>query len=70
MLGMLSAPRPVAQQAAQALSPDSVIETIKERGAIKIGLSIFTPWSMRDKNGELIGFELDVGKQAGGRYGR
>ncbi|MFK7891793.1 MAG: transporter substrate-binding domain-containing protein [Granulosicoccus sp.] len=52
-----------AQQARQALSSDSVIETIKERGAIKIGLSIFTPWSMRDKNGELIGFELDVGSK-------
>lgn len=52
-----------AQQARQALSSDSVIETIKERGAIKIGLSIFTPWSMRDKKGELIGFELDVGSK-------
>ena len=41
----------------------SVIETIKERGVIKIGLSEFKPWSMRDKNGELIGFELDVGRQ-------
>ena len=53
----------MAQQARQELSSDSVIEAIKERGAIKIGLSIFTPWSMRDKNGELIGFELDVGRQ-------
>jgi len=63
LLGMVSmATTPVlAQQAGQALSSDSVIETIKKRGAIKIGLSIFKPWSMRDKNGELIGFELDVG---------
>jgi len=52
-----------AQQASQALSSESVIETIKKRGAIKIGLSIFKPWSMRDKNGELIGFELDVGNK-------
>ncbi len=52
-----------AQQATQALSKDSVIEEIKKRGAIKIGLSIFKPWSMRDKNGELIGFELDVGRK-------
>ena len=53
----------VAQQATKALSSDSVIETIKKRGAIKIGLSIFKPWSMRDKKGELIGFELDVGRK-------
>jgi polar amino acid transport system substrate-binding protein len=51
----------LAQQASQELSSESVIEEIKKRGAIKIGLSIFKPWSMRDKDGELIGFELDVG---------
>ncbi|MDC0434424.1 transporter substrate-binding domain-containing protein [bacterium] len=53
----------LAQQLSQELSSASVIETIKKRGAIKIGLSVFVPWSMRDKNGELIGFELDVGNK-------
>ncbi len=52
-----------AQKTRQSLSSESVIETIKQRGAIKIGLSLFIPWSMRDKNGELIGFELDVGRK-------
>lgn len=51
------------QSATQTLSSESVIEQIKEEGVIRIGLSIFTPWSMRDKNGELIGFELDVGRE-------
>ena len=51
-----------AQSATQSLSSESVIETIKKDGVIRIGLSIFTPWSMRDINGELIGFELDVGR--------
>ena len=52
-----------AQDTRQALSSESVIETIKKRGVIKIGLSLFIPWSMRDKNGELIGYELDVGRK-------
>ena len=52
-----------AQDTRQALSSESVIETIKKRGVIKIGLSLFVPWSMRDKNGDLVGFELDVGRQ-------
>lgn len=52
-----------AQDARQALSSESVIESIKEEGVIKIGLSIFRPWSMRDLNGELVGFELDVGRE-------
>lgn len=52
-----------AQQTAQSLSSESVIEQIKKNGVIKIGLSLFKPWSMRDKKGELIGFELDVGRK-------
>lgn len=55
---------PAAAQDARAdLSKTSVIEQIKEAGVIKIGLSLFTPWSIRDKKGELIGFELDVGRK-------
>jgi polar amino acid transport system substrate-binding protein len=53
----------VAQDARADLSKTSVIEQIKEEGVIKIGLSVFVPWSMRDKTGELIGFELDVGRK-------
>ncbi|MFP7571576.1 transporter substrate-binding domain-containing protein [Marivita sp. S2033] len=53
----------LAQDITQQLSNESVIETIKKRGVIKIGLSIFKPWSMRDLNGELVGFELDVGRK-------
>jgi len=53
----------MAQSTTQTLSSESVIETIKKDGVIRIGLSIFTPWSMRDLNGELIGFELDVGRK-------
>jgi polar amino acid transport system substrate-binding protein len=52
-----------AQQTRQSLSSESVIETIKQRGVIKIGISLFTPWSMRDLNGELVGFEPDVGRE-------
>ncbi|WP_170415961.1 transporter substrate-binding domain-containing protein [Ruegeria atlantica] len=52
-----------AQSTTQELSSESVIETIKQDGVIRIGLSLFVPWSMRDKNGDLIGFELDVGRQ-------
>lgn len=52
-----------AQSSAQALTSDSVITQIQEEGVIRIGLSLFVPWSMRDVNGDLIGFELDVGRQ-------
>lgn len=51
------------QDATQALTRESVIETVKQDGVIRIGLSLFVPWSMRDKNGDLIGFEPDVGRK-------
>lgn len=52
-----------AQDIAQSLTSESVITQIQREGVIRIGLSLFVPWSMRDVNGELIGFELDVGRQ-------
>ncbi len=41
----------------------SVIEDILKRGKFVVGLSTFVPWAMRDKKGELIGFEIDVSTQ-------
>ncbi|WP_417601777.1 transporter substrate-binding domain-containing protein [Pararhodobacter oceanensis] len=40
-----------------------LIEEIAQRGRIRVGLSTFVPWAMRDRNGELIGFEVDVARQ-------
>lgn len=53
----------IAQSASQSLSSESVIETIKQNGVIRVGLSVFVPWAMRDLNGDLVGFEIDVAKQ-------
>ncbi len=49
-----------AQSTTQMLTSESVIESIKREGVMKVGLSMFKPWTMRDVNGELIGFEIDV----------
>ncbi|MGL3608074.1 transporter substrate-binding domain-containing protein [Rhizobium sp. G187] len=53
----------IAQTATQSLSKESVIETIKQEGVMKVGISMFKPWTMLDKNGELIGFEIDVARK-------
>ena len=44
----------------QEISAASTVETIKKRGVLKVGMDIFQPWAMKDKNGKLIGFEIDV----------
>ena len=62
-LALLIPPLARAQSNAQQLAASSVVETIKKRGAIRVGMSTFVPWAMRDKNGELIGYEIDVAKR-------
>ena len=52
-----------AQDARQGVAADSVIEQIKARGSLIVGLSTFVPWAMLDKSGELIGYEIDVAKK-------
>lgn len=44
----------------QQIASESVVETIKQRGVLRIGMSTFVPWAMRNREGELIGFEIDV----------
>ena len=41
-------------------SPESSLDRIRARGVIRVGVSEFEPWAMRDKRGKLIGFEIDV----------
>ncbi len=53
--------------ATTALTPlmaaDPAIDEIQKRGSMRVGMSTFVPWAMRDKKGELIGFEIDVAKK-------
>ena len=37
-----------------------VLEDILERGTIRVGVSLFVPWTIQDEAGELYGFEIDV----------
>jgi len=63
ILAVLLPPLARAQNVNQQLATGSVVETIKKRGAIKVGMSTFVPWAMRDRNGELIGYEIDVARR-------
>ncbi|MFC1533760.1 transporter substrate-binding domain-containing protein [Thermodesulfobacteriota bacterium] len=44
----------------QQLTDESTIERVMQRGVLKVGMSTFVPWAMKDKTGKLIGFEIDV----------
>lgn len=59
LLLALSVPA-MAASVQQALSEDSMINQAVKRGTLRVGLSSFVPWAMPDKNGKMIGFEVDV----------
>ncbi|MEN8212094.1 MAG: transporter substrate-binding domain-containing protein [Thermodesulfobacteriota bacterium] len=42
---------------------ESIIEKIQKEGVIRVGMSTFVPWAMKDKQGNLTGFEIDVAKK-------
>lgn len=52
-----------AQSVSSESGKESVIESVIERGKLRVGFSTFVPWAMKDKNGEFIGFEVDVMKK-------
>lgn len=41
----------------------SLLDEIVERGVLRVGMSTFVPWAMRDADDELIGFEIDVARR-------
>jgi polar amino acid transport system substrate-binding protein len=53
LLATAWAPAALAQQ-------DNLVETIKQRGKLMVGFDSFVPWAMRDKQGQWVGFEIDV----------
>ena len=40
----------------------STLERVLQKGTLRVGVSLFTPWTMK-KDGKLVGFEIDVANQ-------
>ncbi len=38
----------------------SMIDDVVKRGTLRVGFSSFVPWAMQDKEGNYVGFEIDV----------
>ncbi len=41
-------------------APRGVVDQARSRGVLRVGLSLFMPRAMQDKDGKLIGFDVDV----------
>ncbi|AMK11907.1 transporter substrate-binding domain-containing protein [Pseudodesulfovibrio indicus] len=57
--------QPASQTAAKsaASAPVSQLDTILQRGVIKVGFDTFKPWAMKDKKGDYVGFEIEVARK-------
>lgn len=49
-----------AKDIRQELVQNSALESILKRGTLRVGMDTFVPWAMKDKTGQLMGFEIDV----------
>lgn len=47
----------------------STFDEILDRGTIRVGVSLFEPWAMKDQSGQLIGHEIDVAKKLASEMG-
>ena len=50
----------VALLAVSSSASADLLSDVQKRGVLKVGMSTFVPWAMRNKDGELMGFEIDV----------
>ncbi len=60
---------PPLPEAVPADRDGGILEQVLRRGVLRVGLSTFVPWAMKDKTGELIGFEVDVARRLAGDMG-
>ena len=49
-----------AENVRDRLTEESTVEQALKRGVLRVGMSTFVPWAMKDKTGQLVGFEIDV----------
>ena len=55
--------QPTAHADTHSQEPNSILKEVLKKGTLEIGVSLFTPWTLKNSKGELVGFEIDVAKQ-------
>src|SRR5687767_9319967 len=61
--------KPAGQKTKEAELPPAVrpnsdtLALVRRKGELRVGLTLFAPWSMRKKDGDLVGFEIDLARK-------
>ena len=53
----------MAGKVQKQLIAESTIDQVMRSGVLRVGMDTFLPWAMKDKKGELVGFEIDVARR-------
>ena len=53
----------VALSLASASAYGRSLQQVRNHGTLRIGIALATPWAMRDRDGQLIGYDVDVGRK-------
>lgn len=54
---------PIALAEGAPRSQPGTLKSVLEKGTLHVGVSLFTPWTLKGKDKQLVGFEIDVAKQ-------
>ena len=44
-------------------SQPGTLHSVLQTGTLRVGVSLFTPWTLKNQKEELVGFEIDIAKQ-------
>lgn len=50
-------------------APADALDDILARGSLRVGVAEFTPWTIRTRSGELVGFDIDVAEKVAADMG-
>jgi polar amino acid transport system substrate-binding protein len=54
---------PLATAEPQSSSQPGTLQSVLEKKTLRVGVSLFTPWTIKHRDGQLVGYEIDVAKQ-------
>ncbi len=46
-----------------AKTQPGTLKNVLQKGTLRVGVSLFTPWTIKQPDGKLVGYEIDVAKQ-------
>jgi len=63
IVGLSLTAHPIATAEIVSTSQAATLNNVLKNGTLRVGVSLFTPWTIQTKKGKLVGFEIDVAKQ-------